>query len=48
LAGVVHQWSGVELWLAVATAGTTVIVVGTVVLVRFLKNNPKLDEDSNA
>lgn len=48
LAGVVHQWGGVELWIAVATAGTAIIVGGAFVLVRFLRNNPKPDEGVDA
>ena len=48
LAGVAHQWGGVELWLAVAAAGTAISVAGGAVLARFLKNNPKLGEDADA
>ena len=46
LAGAVHQWMGVPLWLAVATAGAVIIVSGLVVLSRFLKHNPKVDVDA--
>ena len=42
LAGVAHQWGGVPLWLAVTIAGVVIVVVGAVVLARFLRNNPKV------
>jgi len=48
LAGVVHQWSGVELWIAVTSAGTAIVLAGAVVLVRFLRNNPRIGDDANA
>lgn len=47
LAGVVHQWGGVPLWLAVTLVGGAIIVSGSVVLRRFLKVNPKTDEAAN-
>lgn len=47
LAGVVHQWGGVPLWLAVTLVGGAIIVSGSVVLRRFLRENPELDEAAN-
>lgn len=47
LAGVVHQWGGVSLWLAVTLAGIAITVSGTMVLRRFLRENPKVDEAAN-
>jgi hypothetical protein len=48
LAGVVHQWGGVPLWLAVTLVGGAIVVSGTMVLRRFLRENPKVDEAANA
>jgi hypothetical protein len=47
LAGVVHQWGGVPLWLAVTLTGIVITVSGAMVLRRFLKENPKVDEAAN-
>ena len=44
LAGAVHQWGGVDLWVTVTSAGSVIILSGIVVLVRFLRNNPRLGE----
>ncbi|TFH33791.1 MAG: hypothetical protein E4G93_06360 [Dehalococcoidia bacterium] len=40
LAGVVHQWGGVALWGTVAVAGTVMLIIGSLVLFRFLRDNP--------
>ena len=48
LAGVVHQWGGVPLWLAVTLVGGAIVVSGTMVLRRFLRENPKVDEAADA
>ena len=48
LAGVVHQWGGVELPLTVTVAGTCILACGMAVLVRFLRNNPRIDEGADA
>jgi len=48
LAGVLHQWGGVELPLAVTVAGTAILACGTAVLLRFLGNNPRIDEGADA
>jgi len=47
LAGVVHQWGGVPLSFAVTLVGGAIIVSGAVVLRRFLRDNPKVDEAAN-
>ena len=47
LAGVVHHWGGVELPLAVTLAGTAILACGTAVLVRFLRNNQRIDEGAD-
>lgn len=47
LSGVVHQWGGVPLWLAVTLAGVAITVSGGRVLVRFLTDNPKVHEGAN-
>lgn len=48
LAGIVHQWGGVPLWLAVTLVGGAIVVSGTMVLRRFIRENPKVDEAANA
>ena len=48
LAVVAHQVSGIPLWLSVAIAGVAVLIVGVVVLVRFLRANPKIGEETGA
>ena len=47
LAGVVHQWGGVPLWLAVTLAGVAITVSGARVLVRFLREYPRVEVDAN-
>jgi hypothetical protein len=47
LAGVVHQWGGLPLWLAVTLAGAAITVSGARVLVRFLREYPKVEEEAN-
>lgn len=47
LSGVVHQWGGVPLWISVTFAGIAITVSGAMVLMRFLKENPKVDEGLN-
>jgi len=47
LAGVVHQWGGLPLWLAVTLAGVAITVSGALVLVRFLREYPRVEEEAN-
>lgn len=47
-AGIAAQWGGIELWLAVVVAGAAIIVTGTYVLVRFLRENPRSPEVGGA
>lgn len=47
LAGAATQWAGVELWLAVAVAGASIIAAGIVVLCRFLRDNPSVADEQN-
>ena len=47
LAGVAHQWGAVDLWLTVVSAGTAIVASGAVVLLRFLRNNPRIGEGQN-
>lgn len=47
LAGVVHQWGGVPLWLVVTLAGVVITVSGARVLVRFLREYSRVEVDAN-
>jgi hypothetical protein len=47
LAGVVHQWGGIPLGLSVTVAGLVIALSGINVLMRFLRENPKVEESSN-
>jgi len=48
LAGAVHQWGGFLLWRALTIAGVVIILSGVVVLVRFLREHPRIAEAPNA
>jgi len=48
VAGAANHWVGVDLWLAVGVSGAAMVGCGAGVLVRFLRDNPRTDEDVDA
>jgi hypothetical protein len=45
--GALTQWGATELWLAFATAGAGIIVAGSAVMLRFVRDNPKAAGEDN-